>query len=69
MRADGDRHHSHVADANGNLLESKRLNGATGNISNTFPMTVGGKIACDQVTVTCDYYAGDIDWIKYEVSS
>ena len=31
-------------------------------------MTVGGKIQCDQITVTCDYYAGDIDWIKYEVS-
>jgi Laminin G domain len=57
-----------ISDANGVLQETRHLNGATGNISNTFPMTVGGKISCDQVEVTCDYYAGDIDWIKYEVS-
>jgi hypothetical protein len=57
-----------ISDANGVLQETRHLNGPTGNISNTFPMTVGGKISCDQITVTCDYYAGDIDWIKYEVS-
>jgi hypothetical protein len=57
-----------VSDANGNLLETKNLNGPTGDITNDFPMTIGGKISCDQVKVTCDYYAGDIDWVKYEVS-
>ena len=56
-----------VSDANGHLQETKHLNGPTGNISNRFPMTIGGKLECDQVTVTCDYYAGDIDWVKYEV--
>jgi hypothetical protein len=57
-----------VSDANGNLQETKHLNGPTGSISNRFPMTIGGKLECDQVTVTCDYYAGDIDWVKYQVS-
>lgn len=57
-----------VSDANGNLQETKKLNGRTGNLSNKLPMTVGGKIQCDQISVTCDYYAGDIDWIRYEVS-
>jgi hypothetical protein len=57
-----------VSDAVGNLQETRSLRGPTGNISNQLPMTVGGKIQCDQVTVTCDYFAGDIDWITYEVS-
>ena len=27
-------------------------------------MTIGGKIDCDQITVTCDYFSGQIDFIK-----
>lgn len=38
--------------------------GFAGNISNNVPMTIGGKTNCDQVTVTCDFFTGDIDWIK-----
>jgi len=38
--------------------------GSTGNISNTRPVTIGGKLNCDQVKTTCDYYTGDIDWVK-----
>lgn len=41
--------------------------GATGNISNTFPLTIGGKPVCDQINTTCDYYGGDIDWVKIEI--
>jgi len=41
-----------------------RKNGPTGTIDNTMPMTVGGKIDCDQVDVTCDYFSGQIDFIK-----
>ena len=37
-----------------------------GNIDNNFPMTLGGKLACDFENVTCDYYAGVIDWVKLE---
>lgn len=38
--------------------------GFAGNISNTVPMTIGGKTNCDQVKVTCDFFTGDIDYIK-----
>jgi hypothetical protein len=50
------------------ILETKRLRGATGTISNKVPMTIGGKVNCDQITTTCDYFAGDIDWVTVETS-
>ncbi len=40
------------------------LNGKIGAISNTWPLTIGGKGSCDQVKVTCDYFAGSIDYVK-----
>jgi hypothetical protein len=39
-------------------------NGATGPIDNKTPFLVGGKSFCDQITVTCDYFVGDIDWVE-----
>ena len=41
-----------------------RKNGSSGVINNTIPMTIGGKINCDQVTITCDYFSGNIDYVK-----
>ncbi len=38
--------------------------GSTGTISNTRPVTIGGKLNCNQVKTTCDYFTGDIDYIK-----
>ncbi len=38
--------------------------GKTGTISNTRPITIAGKLNCDQITTTCDYFTGDIDYIK-----
>ncbi len=43
--------------------------GTIGPISNTVPLTIGGKLNCDQVTTTCDYFAGDIDFVRIQVSS
>jgi chitodextrinase len=40
--------------------------GTIGSISNTFPLTIGGKFDCDQVQVTCDYFSGNIDWVHIE---
>ena len=37
--------------------------GSSGNITNTRPISIAGKINCDQVTTTCDYFTGDIDYI------
>ena len=39
-------------------------NGATGPINNKQPFTIGGKHNCDQVTITCDYFSGDIDYVR-----
>jgi hypothetical protein len=39
---------------------------ATGTISNSSPLTVGGKLSCDNVTITCDYFSGDIDYLVIE---
>ncbi len=35
--------------------------GSTGPITNTAPFSMGGKTNCNQTTVTCDYYSGDLD--------
>lgn len=41
-----------------------KKNGTVGTLDNTFPMTVGGKIECDQIDVTCDYFSGQVDYVK-----
>ena len=43
--------------------------GNTGTISNTRPLTIGGNLICDQVTTSCDYYTGDIDYITISSSA
>ncbi|MDI1464429.1 PKD domain-containing protein [Catellatospora sp. KI3] len=45
-------------------VRTSRLNGPTGTINNPRPLSIGGKSACDGATVTCDYFVGDIDYIK-----
>jgi Concanavalin A-like lectin/glucanases superfamily len=37
--------------------------GSSGNITNPNPITIGGKLNCDQVHTTCDYFTGGIDYI------
>lgn len=39
-------------------------NGSTGPIDNRTAFTVGGKVNCDQITTTCDYFVGDMDYIR-----
>jgi hypothetical protein len=41
-----------------------KKNGTTGRIDNAIAMTIGGKINCDQVEVTCDYFSGQIDYVR-----
>jgi Laminin G domain len=45
-----------------------RNRNATGTIANTRPVTIAGKGNCDQVAITCDYFSGDIDYVKIEKS-
>jgi hypothetical protein len=44
------------------------LKHATGNISNSKPLSIAGKSSCDQVTVTCDYWVGQIDYVQIQTS-
>jgi hypothetical protein len=37
--------------------------GSSGNITNSNPITIGGKLNCDQVKITCDYFTGGIDYV------
>jgi hypothetical protein len=48
--------------------KTRRAWGWTGSISNDRPLTIGGKLDCDQVTITCDYFSGDIDYVRIETS-
>lgn len=41
-------------------------NGPTGMISNSANLSIGGKSKCDQKKVTCDYFVGDIDYVRIE---
>jgi hypothetical protein len=45
-------------------VQNHRQNGNTGVINNSIPYTVGGKINCDQIEITCDYFSGDIDYVR-----
>jgi hypothetical protein len=45
-------------------VENNHQNGSTGAINNSIPYTIGGKINCDQIETTCDYFSGDIDWVR-----
>jgi hypothetical protein len=38
----------------------------SGRISNTRNLSIAGKSNCDQITTTCDYFVGDIDWVRLE---
>ena len=40
----------------------------TGTIANTRPLTIAGKGNCDQVEITCDYFVGDLDYVRIETS-
>lgn len=48
---------------------NKRIRKPTGNVNNIKPWTIGGKFDCDTSNPdtgadSCDYYPGDIDWIR-----
>ncbi len=48
--------------------KTRRANAVTGAINNTVPLTIGGKVNCDQIKVTCDFYTGDIDRVDIAAS-
>ena len=46
-----------------------RSAGPTGTIANTWDLTIGGKGTCDQIKTTCDYFVGDVDYVRIEKGS
>jgi PKD repeat protein len=50
-------------------VRRSRSTGPTGTIANTWDLTIGGKGTCDQVKTTCDYFVGDIDYVRIEKGS
>ena len=48
----------------GTLVRSRQT--SMGTIANTKVLSIGGKYYCDQIDVTCDYFSGDIDYVKIE---
>lgn len=44
-------------------VQKGKKNGSAGTIDNKKAVTIGGKLECDQVTVTCDYFSGEIDYV------
>ncbi|WP_434812103.1 PKD domain-containing protein [Microbacterium sp. bgisy189] len=47
-------------------VRQSRLTGSTGSISNTALMSIGGKSSCNGTSTTCDYFVGDIDYLRIE---
>jgi Laminin G domain len=47
---------------------SRCIKGTIGRIDNKWPLSIGGKMRCDpaRATTTCDYFNGDIDWVRIE---
>ena len=39
---------------------------ARGTVANNQPLVIAGKLHCDQVEVTCDYYRGVIDRVRID---
>lgn len=47
--------------------EATRVNHKTiGTIDNSRPFMIGGKLDCNRDGVTCDFFAGQLDWVKIE---
>jgi len=47
-------------------VKQKTLTGPTGTISNAWPVSIGGKSSCNGGSVGCDFFAGDIDYVRIE---
>lgn len=51
-----------AVDVDGVAVKSR--SGWTGSINNGAPLAIAGKVACDGSSIGCDYFSGDIDWVR-----
>jgi hypothetical protein len=47
-------------------VKQKTLTGPTGTIANAKELSIGGKSYCDGGSIGCDFYAGDIDYVRIQ---
>lgn len=47
-------------------VEAAKKGGSLPAIGNDRPISIGGKSNCDQISTTCDYFDGDIDYVRIE---
>lgn len=45
---------------------SRFIRGSIGRIDNRRPLSIGGKLDCARADVGCDYFVGQIDWIRID---
>lgn len=55
-----------VLSVDGVVVDRRRA--VTGTIANTWPLTIAGKVSCNQTSVGCDYFSGDLDRVTLERS-
>jgi len=44
----------------------RNVSQSLGEIANTKPLSIGGKQECNQIDITCDYFTGEIDYVRIE---
>ena len=44
----------------------RTITGATSNIANASPLAIGGKAGCNPPKVGCDFFAGQIDYVRIQ---
>jgi len=45
-------------------VRTSQRTGLSGSVNNTWELAMGGKSRCDNVDVGCDFFAGDIDYVR-----
>ena len=45
-------------------VAAQSRSGWTGSIDSKAPLSIGGKSSCDGTTIGCDYFSGDLDWVR-----
>ena len=53
-----------VLSIDGVVVDRTRI--VIGKVANDWPVTIAGKFSCNQVTVGCDYFSGDIDRVWFD---
>jgi Laminin G domain len=47
-------------------VKQRTITGASGNVANGLTMAIGGKAGCNPPRVGCDFFAGDIDYVRIQ---